>query len=124
MRCMGRVDLTLIGSFADMILIPPAGTTRSDTNASLFVLSNPGHIHIYDRDSFSSSNLQSGKELPVSAVDFPASIPTLNPLMTVSQLFYVYGTIEAVGSKVMYIFLYRLFLRACLNFCSHLRLTH
>ncbi|KAI3474747.1 hypothetical protein Pfo_029932 [Paulownia fortunei] len=99
-RCIGRVDLTLTGSFADMILIPSAGTTGSDTNASLFVLSNPGRIHIYDRGSLSSSDLQPRKELPVSAVNFPACIPTVDPLMTVAELFHIYGSIEAVGSKI------------------------
>lgn len=101
MRCIGRMDLTLTGSFADMILIPSASTTGSDANASLFVLSNPGRIHIYDRGSLSSSDLQPRKELPVSAVNFPATIPTVDPLMTVAELFHVYESIEGLGSKVI-----------------------
>lgn len=100
-RCIGRVDLTLTGSFADMILIPLAGTNGSDTNASLFVLSNPVRINIYDSGSLSSSDLQPREELTVSAVKFPAGIPTVDPLMTVAELFHIYGSIEALGSKVI-----------------------
>ncbi|KAG8377035.1 hypothetical protein BUALT_Bualt09G0126200 [Buddleja alternifolia] len=92
-KCICRVDLTLTGSFADMILIPSAGTTRSDENASLFVLSNPGRMHIYE-----SSNLSSPEVLP-SAVNFPAGIPTVDPLMTVAELFHINGRMEG-GSKI------------------------
>ncbi|PIN19877.1 Tomosyn [Handroanthus impetiginosus] len=99
-RCMGRVDLTLTGSFADMILIPSAGTTGNDTDAYLFVLSNPGRIHIYDSGSLSPSELQSKKELPVSAIDLPSGIPNVDPLMTVAKLFHVHGSIQAVLSTI------------------------
>ncbi|KAL8039131.1 hypothetical protein ABFS82_10G015000 [Erythranthe guttata] len=98
--CVGRVDLSLTGSFADMILIPSAGATGSDTNASLFVLSNPGRVNIYDRSSLSSSDLQARMELPTSAVNFPACIPTIDPVMTVSEYFHIYGSIEALVSKL------------------------
>ncbi|KAL8517245.1 hypothetical protein ACS0TY_015467 [Phlomoides rotata] len=99
LRCINRMDLTLAGSFADMILIPSAGTNGSDTNASLFMLSNPGRIHIYDRDSLSSSDSQSRKELSVSTLNFPAIIPTVDPFMTVAELFHVYGRMEGLESK-------------------------
>lgn len=101
LRCIGRVDLSLTGSFADMILIPSAGTTGIDTDASLFVLSNPGRIHIYDRSSLSSSDLQPRKELPACGLNFPTCIPTVNPLITVAELFLVHGSIEGVGLKVI-----------------------
>lgn len=96
-KCTGRTDLTLSGSFADMILVPSAGTTGSYTNASLFVLSNPGCIQIY------SSDLQLWKDVPVSAVNFPVTIPTVDPLITVAALFYVNGSTEGLGSKVRYL---------------------
>ncbi|XP_047967697.1 uncharacterized protein LOC125211805 isoform X1 [Salvia hispanica] len=93
-RCTSRTDLTLNGSFADMIIVPTAGTTGSTTDASLFVLSNPGCIRIY------SSELQPGKDLPVSAVNFPATIPTIDPLITVAELFYVNGSTEGLGLEI------------------------
>ncbi|KAL0291658.1 UNVERIFIED_CONTAM: hypothetical protein Scaly_2626000 [Sesamum calycinum] len=101
-RCIGRVDLTLTGSFADMILIPSAGTMGSDANVSLFVLSNPGRIHIYDRGSLSSSDLQSREEKPISAINFPAGIPTVDPRMTVAELFLIHGTIEGIEPKASF----------------------
>ncbi|KAL6534388.1 hypothetical protein OROHE_013313 [Orobanche hederae] len=98
-KCRGRVDLTLTGSFADMILIPYAGTTESDS-VSLFVLSNPGRIHIYDRGSLSSTDLQLRKDQPVSTVNFSACIPTVDPLITVAEIFNIYGSMEEIGSKI------------------------
>ncbi|KAH6777870.1 hypothetical protein C2S51_009182 [Perilla frutescens var. frutescens] len=93
-RCTGRTDLTLTGSFADMILVPSAGTTGCNTDASLFVLSNPGRIHIY------SSDLQPKEDVPVSALNFPVTIPTVDPLMTVAELFHVSGSTDGLGSKI------------------------
>ncbi|KAL8473503.1 hypothetical protein ACS0TY_030367 [Phlomoides rotata] len=50
LKYISRMDLTLAGSFADMILIPSAGANGSDTNTSLFMLSNPGQFfHVYGR---------------------------------------------------------------------------
>ncbi|KAL0451011.1 UNVERIFIED_CONTAM: Syntaxin-binding protein 5-like [Sesamum latifolium] len=44
----GRVDLTLTGSFADMILTPSAGTTGSDANVSLLYCLTLG-VYIFMR---------------------------------------------------------------------------
>ena len=41
-RCVGRTDLTLSGSFADMVLVPSAGATGSNKKANVFVLTSPG----------------------------------------------------------------------------------
>ncbi|KAL6520905.1 hypothetical protein OROGR_017474 [Orobanche gracilis] len=98
-KCRGRVDLTLSGSFADMILIPYAGTTESDS-VSLFVLLNPGRIHIYDRSSMSYTDLQLSKDQPVSAVNFSACIPTVDPLITVAEIFNINASMEEIGSKI------------------------
>ncbi|GER34965.1 transducin family protein / WD-40 repeat family protein, partial [Striga asiatica] len=93
-KCKGRVDLALTGSFADMILIPSAGTAGNDIDASLFVLMNPGRIHIYDTGSLSLS------EETISPLNFPSCIPTADPLMTVAEIFDMYRSIENVGSKM------------------------
>ncbi|XP_073016310.1 uncharacterized protein [Primulina eburnea] len=92
LRCIGRVDLTLAGSFADMIIIPSSATTRSKEDTSLFVLSNAGQIHVFESASLSSPSLQRRKELPSSAVKLPVCIQTVDPLMTVADLFYLYGS--------------------------------
>ncbi|KAL8477276.1 hypothetical protein ACS0TY_029533 [Phlomoides rotata] len=99
LRYISRMDLTLAGSFADMILIPSAGANGSDTNTSLFMLSNPGRIHIHDRESLSSSDSQSRKELSVSTVNFLAIIPIVDHFMTVAEFFHVYGRMEGLESK-------------------------
>lgn len=86
LRCAGRVDLTLVGSFADMILLPTAGATGSNQNASLFVLTNPGQLHFYDDVSLSALTSQQDRKSSLSAVEFPAAIPTSDPNMTVAKL--------------------------------------
>lgn len=102
-KCTDRLDLTLISSFADMILIPSAATTMSDENAVLFILSNPGCLQIYNCADLSSSmshrrkGLHPEKELLDSAVNFPTGIPTVDPLMTVAELFHIYGNTEALS---------------------------
>ncbi|KAL2500491.1 transducin family protein/WD-40 repeat family protein [Forsythia ovata] len=96
-KCTGRLDLTLTSSFADMLLIPSAGMTRTDENAALFVLSNPGRMQIYNCVNLSSSTSLPEKELLDSAVNFPAGIPTVDPLMTVAELFHIYGNTEPLS---------------------------
>uniref|UniRef100_A0A7N0UCX0 Uncharacterized protein n=1 Tax=Kalanchoe fedtschenkoi TaxID=63787 RepID=A0A7N0UCX0_KALFE len=85
LKCVGRVDLTLNGSFADMRLMSKSGATES-SNCSLCVLTNPGQLHIYD-DIYSSSILseQDNKRLGHS-VPFRTAVPTMEPLLTVGQL--------------------------------------
>ncbi|XP_073142226.1 uncharacterized protein [Henckelia pumila] len=92
LRCIGRVDLTLASSFADMIIAPSSATTRSKEDTALFVLSNDGQMLIFESATLSSSSLQRRKEIPSSAVKFPVCIQTVDPLMTVAELFYLYGS--------------------------------
>ncbi|GJV89318.1 synaptobrevin, WD40/YVTN repeat-like-containing domain protein [Tanacetum coccineum] len=43
LRCVGRAELTLSGSFADMRLLP---STRNNHGADLLVLTSPGHLQL------------------------------------------------------------------------------
>ncbi|PSS34691.1 Syntaxin-binding protein 5-like [Actinidia chinensis var. chinensis] len=86
LRCVGRVDLTLNGSFADMIFLPTAATTGNNHAAALFVLTNPGQLHFFDDARLSASLSQKEKRMSVSAVEFPMVVPTANPYMTVAKL--------------------------------------
>lgn len=88
LRCVGRADITLTGSFADMILFPSAGTTRTNHKADVFVLTNPGQLHFYDDDSLSAliSQHQQERKQSFAAITFPAVIPTNDPAMTVAKL--------------------------------------
>ncbi|XP_060674282.1 uncharacterized protein LOC107430890 isoform X2 [Ziziphus jujuba] len=88
LRCVGRADITLTGSFADMILFPSDGTTRTNHKADVFVLTNPGQLHFYDDDSLSAliSQQKQEKKQSFAAMEFPAVIPTNDPAMTVAKL--------------------------------------
>lgn len=86
LKCLGRKDLNLSGSFADIVLA--SGTLGSDNDAAMFLLTNPGQLQVFCCSSLSSSVLKE-KGVSITAVDFPAVIPTVNPLITVSDLFHL-----------------------------------
>lgn len=91
LKCVGRVDLTLNGSFADMILLPKCGVPGSSDDTSLFVLTNPGQLHVYDDACLSALLSQHEKKLHVPGVQHPVVIPTVEPFMTVGKLSLVHG---------------------------------
>ncbi|KAK3042881.1 hypothetical protein RJ639_001154 [Escallonia herrerae] len=84
LKCSDRVDLTLHGSFADLMLVPSAAESR-DTS-SLFVLTNPGQLHFYDDACLSALMSQPDKKHYVHAIQYPAVLPTIEPRMTVASL--------------------------------------
>ncbi|PQQ01050.1 uncharacterized protein Pyn_18909 [Prunus yedoensis var. nudiflora] len=73
LRCVGRTDLTLTGSFADMILLPSSGTTGGNHKADVFVLTNPGQLHFYDEASLSALVSQKERNPSISGLEFPIS---------------------------------------------------
>lgn len=85
-RCISRVDLTLNGSFADLILLPSPGTSGLNRKYDLFVLTNPGQLHFYDDDSLSALTSQHNRTSSASAQDFPVLIPMADPSLTVAKL--------------------------------------
>ncbi|KAK7256904.1 hypothetical protein RIF29_30478 [Crotalaria pallida] len=85
-RCIGRADLTLSGSFADLILLPSPGATGLNRKEDLFVLTNPGQLHFYGNDSLSALISQEKRKPSVSALEFPALIPMADPSLTVAKL--------------------------------------
>jgi syntaxin-binding protein 5 len=86
LRCVGRADLTLNGTFADLILLPSLGARDLNSKNELFVLTNPGQIHYYDSDSLSVLTSQQNRTASVSAQEFPVLIPMANPSLTVAKL--------------------------------------
>ncbi|KAK1311730.1 hypothetical protein QJS10_CPA07g01118 [Acorus calamus] len=82
-KCIARAELALHGSFADMILIPSAGSIGIDPTAALFVLTNPGQLHVYD--GVRLSVLRNHEKTPLHAEPFPVLVPTSEPLMTVTK---------------------------------------
>ncbi|KAK4359355.1 hypothetical protein RND71_021584 [Anisodus tanguticus] len=91
LRCVGRVDLTLSGSFADTILLPTTGTTATDEKAALFVLMSPGQLNLFDCSTLSDLVSKEEKKVFLSAKDFPVELPTVDPSMTVTKLIQLHS---------------------------------
>ncbi|XP_069155299.1 lethal(2) giant larvae protein homolog SRO77-like isoform X4 [Solanum lycopersicum] len=89
LKCVGRVDLGLDGSFADAIVVSNANETGISDASSLFVLSNPGKLHFYDKASLSALKSNPEKEHADFAVKYPTLVPTLEPRITVAYLYPV-----------------------------------
>ncbi|XP_059627965.1 uncharacterized protein LOC132270778 isoform X2 [Cornus florida] len=90
LKCIGRVDLTLNGSFADMILAPKAGATERSDTTSIFVLNSPGQLFFYDDACLTALMSQPEKKHFIPAVQYPAIIPTVEPCMTIAKLSLVH----------------------------------
>ncbi|KAK6943476.1 hypothetical protein RJ641_024578, partial [Dillenia turbinata] len=82
-----HVDLTLNGSFADMILLHTGGISRRNQSGSLFVLTNPGQLQYYDETCLSALRCQQERNPSVPPVEYSTTIPTIDPCMTVVKLF-------------------------------------
>ncbi|CAN0846699.1 hypothetical protein LINGRAHAP2_LOCUS4572 [Linum grandiflorum] len=81
LRCDGRLDLTLTGSFADMIVL-----SRGDKHkAALTVLTNPGQLHRFDGASLYSLLSRQERKTMVISLECPAIVPTLGPPMTTTK---------------------------------------
>ncbi|KAF7830935.1 lethal(2) giant larvae protein-like protein SRO77 isoform X1 [Senna tora] len=90
LKCTGRIDVTLNGSFADMVLL--ASDCPSDRACNmLYVLTNPGQLHLYDNACLCSLMSQQEKNASVPSMQYPMVIPTLEPYMTTAKLGVVYG---------------------------------
>ncbi|XP_071685700.1 uncharacterized protein [Rutidosis leptorrhynchoides] len=81
LKCVKRLDLTLNGSYADIELVPSIGAADS-CYTTLFVLTNPGQLHMYDDDCF--SGLVSAPDVK-HAVQCPVTVPTIEPYMTIAK---------------------------------------
>uniref|UniRef100_A0A9I9CVE7 Nucleotide binding protein n=1 Tax=Cucumis melo TaxID=3656 RepID=A0A9I9CVE7_CUCME len=88
LRCVGRTELKLHGSFADMILLSSPGAAGDDPKVDLFVLTNPGKLHFYDKTTMSAiiGKSKTDSKSPISPLKFPAMIPTAEPSITTSKL--------------------------------------
>lgn len=91
LKCVGRVDLGLDGSFADAIVVSNANETGIDDASSLFVLSNPGKLQFYNKASLSTLKSNPEKKHAAFAVEYPTVVPTLEPRITVAYLYPVDG---------------------------------
>lgn len=102
MKCIDRVDLTLHGSFADLLVISNSYKADHNNGTSLFVLTSPGQLHFYEYASLSMLKSERGKNHSVHASEYNSIIPTVEPCMTVGKLYMMgsEGNILGVLSKV------------------------
>ncbi|XP_031095683.1 uncharacterized protein LOC115999882 isoform X1 [Ipomoea triloba] len=84
LKCIDRVDLRLSGSFADIITAPSPCDTEND-NSSLFILTNPGQLHYYDKTCLSTLKSERENKHNAHSIQYPVAIPTINPCMTVAK---------------------------------------
>ncbi|KAF9591351.1 hypothetical protein IFM89_003974 [Coptis chinensis] len=98
LRCVSRVDLTLDGSFSDLILVPSGGAMKNPSD-TLFVLTNPGQLQVYDDSILLALSSQQEKKPSVPAIQFPVVVPTLDPYMTVAKLSLL--PIGGISSKAL-----------------------
>ena len=84
------MDLKLDGSFADMILIPDTGVPDKIRTSALFILTNPGQLNFYDGGALFSA--RKSEEVQPEARKFPVVIPTIDPNITVTDLYSLTGT--------------------------------
>ncbi|KAK4756041.1 hypothetical protein SAY87_009798 [Trapa incisa] len=84
-KCVGRTDITLNGSLADMVLVPPTDETEGVNSSSPIILTNPGQLHFYDEACLSALSRQERRDT-VSPLPYEMVIPTVEPQMTVSKL--------------------------------------
>lgn len=99
LTCAHRVDLPLNGSFSDMIVIARSHEMEKTDSASLLVLTNPGQLHFYDSSCLSMLKFEPDKKRSILAVEYPATIPTIEPIMTVGKLYSVVA--RADSSRVL-----------------------
>ncbi|XP_004491029.1 uncharacterized protein [Cicer arietinum] len=85
LKCTGRIDVALRGSFADMVLLSSDCHTEEACNM-LLVLTNPGQLDLYDNNCLSSLMSQQHKKTSSPIMQYPIVVPTLEPQMTTARL--------------------------------------
>lgn len=85
LKCTGRIDVALRGSFADMVLLPSDCHAEGDCDM-LFVLTNPGQLHLYDKNYLSSLMSEKQRKTSSPTMQYAIVIPTLEPQMTTARL--------------------------------------
>ncbi|GJU77640.1 transducin/WD40 repeat family protein [Tanacetum coccineum] len=84
LKCVKRLDLTLNG-YADIELVPNVGAAESSFS-TLFMLTNPGQLHVYNDDFLSGLISAPDMKHAVNSVQCHVTLPTVEPYMTVAKL--------------------------------------
>ncbi|KAL1533424.1 hypothetical protein AAHA92_33309 [Salvia divinorum] len=97
LKCIDRVDLTLHGSFADLVISNSYKANHSN-GTSFFVLTSPGQLHFYEYASLSMLKSERGKNHSMHASQYNSLIPTVEPYMTVGKLYMMGSEGNVLGS--------------------------
>ena len=81
-----RVDFSLAGSFADMILLSSLRTGGKSHFDGLFVLTNPGQLQFTSTEILSALVSSQERKSSLSGIEPPVVVPTINPQMTAAKL--------------------------------------
>ncbi|XP_042032977.1 uncharacterized protein LOC121779672 isoform X3 [Salvia splendens] len=98
LKCIDRVDLTLHGSFADLLVISNSYKADHSSGTSFFVLTSPGQLHFYEYASLSMLKSERGKNHCKEASQYNSLIPTVEPYMTVGKLYMMGSEGNVLGS--------------------------
>ncbi|KAL5720947.1 hypothetical protein ACHQM5_013568 [Ranunculus cassubicifolius] len=85
LQCVNSADLSLDGSFSDLILVPNSAATNGLSN-TLYVLTNPAQLHVCDDSILSELQSQQERKPLLSALQFPAVIPIVDPCITLTMM--------------------------------------
>jgi syntaxin-binding protein 5 len=75
-----------------MILIPDTGVPDKIRASALFVLTNPGQLDFYDGSALFSGRKSEEVYAQPEARKFPVAVPTIDPNITVTDLYSLTGT--------------------------------
>uniref|UniRef100_A0A2P2MDL8 Uncharacterized protein LOC105648813 n=1 Tax=Rhizophora mucronata TaxID=61149 RepID=A0A2P2MDL8_RHIMU len=95
LKCVGRTDLTLNGSFADMVLSSRADI--SEPNGA-FILTSPGQLDFYDDSCLSSLISQQEIKTSVGSIQYQMVVPTMEPVMTVGKFSLIHKEWKSSGA--------------------------
>ncbi|EPS63539.1 hypothetical protein M569_11243, partial [Genlisea aurea] len=87
LKCIERVDLRLHGSFADILVTSNAYEEENRNSTLLFILTNPGQLHLYKYESLSILKSEKEKNGLIYSLEYNSVIPTVEPYMTVGKLY-------------------------------------
>ncbi|GMH30553.1 hypothetical protein Nepgr_032396 [Nepenthes gracilis] len=90
LKNVARVDLTLQGSFADMILLQNSDPMDGAQTTSLLILTSPGQLQFYDYSCILGLISQQEEPSPFP-VQYSSVLPTTEPSLTAGRLCPVYA---------------------------------
>lgn len=85
-----RENITLQGSFTDMILLHSYSVLENEEAPSLFILSSPGQLQFYDSSCLSRLNSHQDETCAIPT-HYRSAVPTTEPYLTAGRLISVHG---------------------------------